>query len=44
MDSKSKIHWVSWDKVVAPKEIGGIGVGSPRALNISLLVKMVVAA
>lgn len=38
-DSKRKIHWVSWDKVVAPKSEGGLGVGTIRTLNTSLLVK-----
>lgn len=37
--SKGKIHWVSWDKVVAPKSEGGLGVGTICTLNTSLLVK-----
>lgn len=36
---KKKICWVSWSKVMAPKEKGGLGLGSLRALNLSLLVK-----
>lgn len=37
-DEKKKIHWVSWDKVIASKEVGGLGVRSIRALNIRLIV------
>nr|KAJ0204439.1 hypothetical protein LSAT_V11C500287950 [Lactuca sativa] len=39
VEGKNKIHWVSWDKVTAPKECGGLGVGSIRALNVGLIVK-----
>nr|KAJ0191688.1 hypothetical protein LSAT_V11C800406980 [Lactuca sativa] len=38
-EDKKKIHWVSWDKVLAANEAGGLGVGSIQALNIGLLVK-----
>nr|KAJ0210922.1 hypothetical protein LSAT_V11C400217930 [Lactuca sativa] len=38
-ENNRKIHWVSWDKIVAPKSEGGLGVGSIRTLNTSLLVK-----
>ncbi|XP_023729445.1 uncharacterized protein LOC111877144 [Lactuca sativa] len=38
-DERKKIHWVSWEKVLAAKSNGGLGVGSIRALNIGLLVK-----
>ena len=38
-EDKRKIHWVAWDKVVAPKKKGGLGVGSIQAINIGLLVK-----
>ena len=34
-----KIHWVAWEKVVAPKKKGGLGVGSIQAINLGLLVK-----
>ena len=36
---KRKMHWVSWGKVIAPKDKGGLGVGSIYALNIGLIVK-----
>ncbi|KAL4589627.1 hypothetical protein LXL04_002535 [Taraxacum kok-saghyz] len=39
LDGKKKISWVAWDKVVAPKDLGGLGVGSLKAFNISLIVK-----
>nr|KAJ0187637.1 hypothetical protein LSAT_V11C900478780 [Lactuca sativa] len=38
-EEKNKIHWVSWEKVIASKDLGGLGVGSISALNIALLVK-----
>nr|KAJ0196777.1 hypothetical protein LSAT_V11C700381330 [Lactuca sativa] len=38
-EDKRKIHWVSWDKVLADKSEGGLGVGSIRALNVGLLIK-----
>ena len=38
-DNTRKIHWVAWEKVVAPKNKGGLGVGSIKTLNIGLLVK-----
>lgn len=38
-DPKSKIHWVSWPKVVAAKSDGGLGVGTLKAQNIALLTK-----
>lgn len=37
-DSK-KIHWVAWSKITSPKDCGGIGLGSIRASNLSLLSK-----
>ncbi|KAL7602873.1 hypothetical protein Lser_V15G17522 [Lactuca serriola] len=36
---KQKINWVSWDKVIAPKKMGGLGVGSLQALNLALMAK-----
>ena len=38
-EDKRKIHWVSWEKVIASKSAGGLGVGSIRALNVGLIVK-----
>ncbi|XP_022001571.1 uncharacterized protein LOC110899019 [Helianthus annuus] len=34
-----KMSWLAWDKVVAPVEYGGIGLGSLRDANLSLLSK-----
>ncbi|KAL4578243.1 hypothetical protein LXL04_014363 [Taraxacum kok-saghyz] len=34
-----KISWASWDKVTAPKNSGGLGLGSLKAFNISLIAK-----
>ena len=39
--SERKISWVSWDKVVAAKKYGGLGVSSYYALNRALLLKWV---
>lgn len=38
-EDKKTIHWVSWEKVIADKDKGGLGVGSLKSINISLLVK-----
>ncbi|KAL7597976.1 hypothetical protein Lser_V15G26000 [Lactuca serriola] len=38
-DSNSKIHWVSWCKIVASKKDGGLGVGTLKAQNLALLTK-----
>lgn len=35
----AKIHWVSWDKVIASKETGELGVGSLNVFNTTLIVK-----
>nr|GFB61769.1 RNA-directed DNA polymerase, eukaryota [Tanacetum cinerariifolium] len=39
--AKRKITWVSWDKVLASKKNGGLGVLSFHALNRALLLKWV---
>lgn len=36
---KSKIHWVSWQTVIAPKCRGGLRVGSLKIQNHTLLAK-----
>nr|KAJ0211734.1 hypothetical protein LSAT_V11C400185750 [Lactuca sativa] len=36
---KAKVHWVNWEKMTAPKEVGGAGLGSLRNLNLALLAK-----
>ncbi|GJU33149.1 RNA-directed DNA polymerase, eukaryota [Tanacetum coccineum] len=36
-----KISWVSWDKVLASKKVGGLGVSSYYALNHALILKWV---
>ncbi|GKB25845.1 RNA-directed DNA polymerase, eukaryota, partial [Tanacetum coccineum] len=38
---ENKITWVAWDKVLASKENGGLGVSSFFALNRALLLKWV---
>ena len=39
LDDKNKISWVAWEKVVTSKETGGLGLGSLRAFNLSLIMK-----
>lgn len=39
VEDRKKIHWVAWEKITAPKDMGGLSVGSIRALNLSLLTK-----
>nr|KAJ0196731.1 hypothetical protein LSAT_V11C700384620 [Lactuca sativa] len=36
---KVAVHWVSWDRLKAPKDVGGAGLGSLRNLNLALLAK-----
>ena len=36
---QSKIHWVSWNKIIANKTAGGLGVGSIKAFNTALIIK-----
>lgn len=36
---KKSINWVAWDTLTAPKKVGGVGLGSIRSLNLSLLAK-----
>lgn len=36
---KSKIHWVSRDKVCKPKELEGLGIKSIKLFNLALLLK-----
>ncbi|GJZ15255.1 hypothetical protein Tco_0550932, partial [Tanacetum coccineum] len=39
--SERKISWVAWDKTLASKEKGGLGISSFHALNRALLLKWV---
>ena len=36
---KPKIHWVSWQKLTATKNLGGLGIGSFKSANLALLSK-----
>ena len=38
MDGKTKMTWLSWDKVCTPKE-GGLGFHDLKAFNLALLAK-----
>ncbi|KAJ0550121.1 putative RNA-directed DNA polymerase [Helianthus annuus] len=35
----NKIRWVRWEKIVASKKFGGLGVGGIKELNLALLLK-----
>uniref|UniRef100_A0A251SB85 Reverse transcriptase domain, Reverse transcriptase zinc-binding domain protein n=1 Tax=Helianthus annuus TaxID=4232 RepID=A0A251SB85_HELAN len=37
--SNKKLRWIKWEKVVASKKLGGLGVGGIKELNVTLLVK-----
>lgn len=36
----SKIQWIIWDRIMAPKNMGALGIGSLRAMNLALLGKL----
>ncbi|CAI9266205.1 unnamed protein product [Lactuca saligna] len=38
-NNEHKIRWVTWDTILAPKEAGGLGMGSIKAMNLALLAK-----
>ncbi|XP_023767072.1 uncharacterized protein LOC111915667 [Lactuca sativa] len=38
-NNTSKIRWVAWEKILSPKEVGGLGLGSIKSLNLALLSK-----
>ncbi|GKB62951.1 RNA-directed DNA polymerase, eukaryota [Tanacetum coccineum] len=38
-DEEKKVSWVAWSKVCAPVKLGGLGIGSLKALNLSLISK-----
>lgn len=39
-DSKSKIHWVEWNKVTRPTEEGGLGIQTAKGRNLAYLAKL----
>ncbi|KAJ0464423.1 putative reverse transcriptase zinc-binding domain-containing protein [Helianthus annuus] len=38
-EDQAKLNWVAWQKVVAPVEYGGLGIGSLRDANLAMLSK-----
>ncbi|KAK9275240.1 hypothetical protein L1049_022502 [Liquidambar formosana] len=39
-DNRSRVHLVVWDKVCRPKSLGGLGIQSMGAVNISYMARM----
>lgn len=39
-DTKRKIHWVGWKKVIRPKTEGGLGIQSAKGRNMAYLAKL----
>ena len=39
-NEKRKMHLVGWEKIIGPKEEGGLGIQSTRAKNLALLAKL----
>ncbi|XP_021985349.1 uncharacterized protein LOC110881378 [Helianthus annuus] len=39
VEAVDRMSWLAWDKVVAPTKYGGVGLGSLRDANLSLLSK-----
>ena len=37
---KKKLHLVGWNKIIQPKEEGGLGIQAARAKNVALLAKL----
>lgn len=39
-DLVRKMHWVKWEEVTKPKEIGGLGIQTAKGRNMALLAKL----
>ena len=37
---KKKLHLVGWNKIIQPKEEGGLGIQAARAKNVALLARL----
>lgn len=40
IDTAKKIHWIGWEKVIRPKEEGGLGLQSAKDRNLALISKL----
>lgn len=39
-DNSRKMHWVNWEKVTTPKDLGGLGLQKTKGRNTALLAKL----
>ena len=39
-ESSKKIHWVGWQRVTKPKEVGGLSLQNAKGRNTALLAKL----
>ena len=40
IETERKMHWVNWEKVTKPKDLGGLGLQTAKGRNIALLAKL----
>ena len=40
-DSINKVHWVAWERITSPKNVGGLGISKLRDSNDALLSKWI---